>query len=679
MASIRDLTVSLGFDFDKESLASIDRGIKTLKENLIGVGVAAAGAAATLFGFAKATADSANELRRAASEIGIGKNDLQVLGHLAETSGASFEDMTGGLRSLVGAMNAARFGAGTQADAFRRLGIIFKGSNGELLPVVDVYKQLADRMSRMQDGTKKTAIATDILGGSAGKLMETLSRGSSVIADAGNELASFGGIIDEAGFRKAQEFTLSLQRLMAQVKAIAKAVGFSLMPIIQNVIRMFGRWIQTNRELIKSNIAQFTSVLIGFLHRLFRITRSVVEVITGLYKGLNLLLTPFGGLVTVLRYAAYAMGLFIAGRTIGALFDVAKAVFNIGSAFNLVSLKALLIPILIAAAAAAIYLIVDDIVAFMDGRPSFLGYLLKNKDKILAQVKAFFERMKKFVLDFVEKALVAIFRFFDVPEAEAIKAAKRIRNAFDSVLSFITAAIMGAINIIMTLVRDAVALLVDLITKPKETFENLGLRFAQIFGNILRSGFEAFTGIAKALAGIFGVNGLSFDKVWANFKDTALSVIEYVQDKLGQLFQGLKGIVLGIGEFIFYIMSEFIKGAVALINAPIDTLKNLGKKLFDSIDGSPNPNALRQFLPSGVGPVQPLPDPLGLNPNSFLGIGAASNSNQSSVIFNPTINVSTQPGADGMDIAETIKKVTSEEFKRSLRQTNTVIQPAIKY
>lgn len=683
---LRELVVTLGFDIDLKKLDNIEKAVEELKTNLQGVAIVAASAAAALFGFAKVTADSANNIRNTAAQLGVGTKDLQALGFAAEKNGATFEDMVGGLQSLTQAMNAARLGSGNQADAFRRLGITFKDNQGVLLPVVEVYQQLADRMSKMDDGTKKVAIASDILGGSAGKLLQTLSQGATAAGVAGRELESMGGILSETDFLIAKQFQSTLTVFTTQLSAIGKKIGFAIIPQVSKAIGMFQKWMSVNQNLIRVKISEFLNVLGVVLNKIFRISRSVLEVITGLYKGLEFLLKPVGGVAQAFKVLAYGLALFVAGRTLIALGTIAQTVFNIGKAFTLVNAKALLVPMLIAAVAAAIYLIVDDIVAYVEGRPSFLGWLLRNKDKILKDLDVFFTRVRKSIFDFVEKILVKFFEFFDVPTKQAKQAAAKIRGIFENLFDVLKSLMTNPFVILMTVLEQGTRLIVDLFTKPMETFEQLGSRIAMIFGETLKSAMYGMADLGQTIGKLFGVNPETIKRLWTTFLDVGFLVIGKLQTALQFIFEGLGTFIGAILDKVITAIDFVVKTFGAIIRTiapfladPKGTVGGVFNKAKDALTNNVVADEIaslfnfsKSLLPGGDTPQQ-------ITGKANSATGTTTTNTQAPINYSPTINVNAPTNGSLKDFETSVKKALDDSFKQQLRQTNSILTPQVKY
>jgi hypothetical protein len=146
----------------ESGLASFGR---TAAASLQVVAVAAI-AAGTAMGFAvKHAIDHADALSKSAQKAGVTVEALSRLEFAAKLSDISLEGLTGGLQKLSKAMaDATITKTSTAATAFKALGINITDASGKLRSSTAVLGEIADRFSRLEDGSTKTALAMQIFG-----------------------------------------------------------------------------------------------------------------------------------------------------------------------------------------------------------------------------------------------------------------------------------------------------------------------------------------------------------------------------------------------------------------------------------------------------------------------------------------------------------------------------------
>lgn len=239
-AKIGALHVSLGLDS-----ASFTTGMK-LAENSVArlnrstkvafAAVAAAGvAAATALGFAvKGALDHADAIGKASQKVGVAAESLSRLEYAAKLSDVSLEQLTGGLGRLSKSLaDVAAGGQGPAATAFAALGIKVKDAAGELRASDEVFAEVADRFSRMEDGSTKTALAMSLFGKTGAELIPMLNSGRAGLKAMADESDRFGQTISGAAARGAEEFNDTLTRVGAISSGVANQIMQGMLPSLQ--------------------------------------------------------------------------------------------------------------------------------------------------------------------------------------------------------------------------------------------------------------------------------------------------------------------------------------------------------------------------------------------------------------------------------------------------------------
>lgn len=219
-ATIGALRVSLGLDS-----AQFEDGLKSAQNSLgkfgktagvaVAAAVTAATAAVTALGYAvKGVIDYADEMDKAAQKFGVPIEDLTRLKYAAEMSNVSFESLGTGLRKLAQNMDdAATGGFSRGAEAFQRLGVEVRNTDGSMRSQSDVMGDLAAKFETMPDGAQKTALAMQIFGKSGADLIPILNEGKAGLAALTAEADAFGLVIGSETAAQADAFNDNLDRM----------------------------------------------------------------------------------------------------------------------------------------------------------------------------------------------------------------------------------------------------------------------------------------------------------------------------------------------------------------------------------------------------------------------------------------------------------------------------------
>ena len=151
----------------------------------------------TLKNFATAALKTADQLKGLTAETGLSSTELQKLRYIGEDVGVSVETMATSMKRIVKSMNAARDGAGDQADAYKKLKVEVVDAQGALRDGNTVYGEVLDALGKMTNETERDALAQIVLGRSATELNAIIELGADGMKELGDQAESTGAIMSE--------------------------------------------------------------------------------------------------------------------------------------------------------------------------------------------------------------------------------------------------------------------------------------------------------------------------------------------------------------------------------------------------------------------------------------------------------------------------------------------------
>lgn len=391
---ITELVAQLSLQVDTKALDNFQQKLGNLSSSLITLGAPVAAAAGTLFGFAKMTADAGDEAIKTSQKIGVNVETLQELQHAAGLADLSNEGLATGLKFLNKNIYGAIEGGKEQIKTFKTLGVSFKGTDGQARDAGDVLKELSDTFSGMEDGPKKTALAMEVFGKAGAEMIPFLNSGSKGLQEMAEEARAFGTVISEDSAKLSEEFNDNLTRSTRLFAGIRNMVGAKLIPIINGLNLKFLEFVKANRVIIAQKIEKFFGTLGNVVEKTWKF-------FTALYDSASGIAEVFGGLENVITAAAYAFAIFAGAKVLFSIGQMVGAIANLSSMFTMLNLKALLIPILIGAAVVALGLIIEDIVAFFQGKDSVTGVILQKFQELFGKLSEGFDGMGSGVKTFV--------------------------------------------------------------------------------------------------------------------------------------------------------------------------------------------------------------------------------------------------------------------------------------
>ncbi len=308
-----------------KGLRLAERKLRAFGNNIrnLGLKMTALGAAVTLpvLKAARSFSKMGDQVAKMAKRTGLSVETLSELRYVASQTGTEFESLEMAFRRMQRSIYDAGRGLSTAVDALADLGLTFEDLK-DLSPE-EQFKLLAERLSLIEDPTRRAGIAMSLFGRSGTNLLPMFAAGAAGIEKLQKEARELGLTISSVDAAAAEEFTDALDRLWKSVKMGVFYVGASLAPALQKVSEMvtkiiahINKWINANRGLIVM-VAAVGAALVtaGLLLITFGASVSLVAAMVGklaaVFKltgsAVSLLLSPVGLVVTALSALAAAI------------------------------------------------------------------------------------------------------------------------------------------------------------------------------------------------------------------------------------------------------------------------------------------------------------------------------------------------------------------------------------
>lgn len=230
-----------------------------------GMGIAAIGASITapLLALGAVFASRGKELLELSAGLGLTVEGLSALEYAARKSGASSEDLAGGLTKMNRLIAEASDGTPGAAAKLEHLGITFE----ELAPLGTIGRMslFADRIAAIRDPGIQAGRALEIFGKGARPLIPLLRQGAAGIAAFIEQARAKGLIVSTEDAESAKQFTMQMGALAGACKTAAMIIGAGLLPglsaafsgdkdlaaSIVSVARATGEWLRANAGMIE--------------------------------------------------------------------------------------------------------------------------------------------------------------------------------------------------------------------------------------------------------------------------------------------------------------------------------------------------------------------------------------------------------------------------------------------
>jgi hypothetical protein len=367
---VREIFAKLGLDVNAQSLLKAmtvfelaKDAIHKLKENF-------EGAIEKVKETIEKTAEHAEELEHMSLKTGIGTEALQEFGYAAQMSGSSLGAMTGTLKFLSRNAYEAATKGGAAAAAFQSIGVHVKDAGGKIKEPKELFLAMADAISKVEDPSKRAAMAQRLFGRSGTELLPMLMKGRAGIEALGNEAHEFGVVMDEDTIKSGAELAESLKRISMMSQGLVTLLVGPLMKPLAELAEQFIEWRKANEAVVKTRIAQYTELITKVIHGLADAVKFVVH-------WLDVFAMILGAIALAMVLSNIPALALLAGAYIRA--GIAAAVSGLQAAASWVAAMA---PVAaLAALLLVIALIADDIYTFLKGGDSMIGRLAPAWEK----------------------------------------------------------------------------------------------------------------------------------------------------------------------------------------------------------------------------------------------------------------------------------------------------------
>ena len=249
----------------KKSGSSLAGGIaKGIAAGSVVVAGAVASASSAMISAAGATAEYGDQIDKASQKMGVSSTFYQEWDAVLQHSGTSMDSMSATFKKLATAsQNASK----DQVAAFKAIGLEMEDVKN--MSAEDLFANVISGLQGMEEGTERTAIATQLLGKGAqelGPLMNTSAEDTQAMIDRVHEL---GGVMSEDSVKAAAAYQDSLQDMQTALDGVKRGVISDLLPVLTEFMNQVGDFV-TNTDLtpITNIIKSAVSALGNFIKSL---------------------------------------------------------------------------------------------------------------------------------------------------------------------------------------------------------------------------------------------------------------------------------------------------------------------------------------------------------------------------------------------------------------------------
>lgn len=349
---IKEFLVGLGFDIDDASYGEFTNGIAAATKKVALLGAAVKAAAALIFRNVLKTAEGLDELGDISERIGTPVKDIEKLGYIASQTGSSQEALRASLENVAKAAGEATIGVGRGKEAFEKLGIKAKDSKGKLKDSAVLLGEIGEKIKKLDKGAQ---IAFVERLGVDRTLIQTITGDVSALSDEFEKMYDAAGINANEAAAAAGEFMDEWGKLKEISRQLYRAinVGFML-KFKDDIIRL--------RKMIMENAASIKRFVSGIMTVITRMASAIGAAAMRIIGWIVKIANWFDQLDDDIKRTIVIVAALIA-------------------AWKLLNLQFLATPLgALIASFAALFLIVDDLLTYLEGGDSYINWSKWEKE-----------------------------------------------------------------------------------------------------------------------------------------------------------------------------------------------------------------------------------------------------------------------------------------------------------
>lgn len=197
-------------------MQSMAKSVSFLKNSLLSIA-----SIGSLVALGKSAIDVGGQLSDMSKKFGVSAEELSQLSYVGKMVGVELEDMGNGFKFLSKSISEAQDPTTAQATAFRLLGVNTKNANGTLKSTSEIFDDVADAFSGLEDGANKTALALAIFGKAGSNMLPLFEKGAAGIKEMKAESIALGLSMNDEEIKKLDEYGDAIDRIGMKAKTSA--------------------------------------------------------------------------------------------------------------------------------------------------------------------------------------------------------------------------------------------------------------------------------------------------------------------------------------------------------------------------------------------------------------------------------------------------------------------------
>lgn len=489
---------SAGDDAGKVSGSSFSGAFSGVLKGVAGITTAVttaiAGATAAVISASGEVAAYGDEIDKNSQKMGVSSKFYQEWDAVLQHSGTSMGSMSATFKKLA---TASQNATDAQKEAFEALGMSMQ--DVQSMSAEDLFKNVVAGLQDMEEGTERTALATELLGKGAmelGPLLNTSAEDTQAMIDTVNEL---GGVMSEEAVKAAAGYQDALQDMTTAMSGLKNNMIAEFLPGMTEVMNGLAGFIAGDEGSLDAVSNGINDLLNNVSDMFPQFIELAMSIITGIADAIitNLPSLMETGTQIIIELAKYV---------IEALPNLIESAFQVVITIAQGIIQALpeLLPTIIDVIKQIALFLIDNIPLLIDAA---LELMLGLADGLVKAIPDLIKAIPEIISSLLDALLSSIPKLIEA----GIQLLVALVEDLPTIISAIVEALPQIIDAILTAIMDSLPLIIDAGVK---LFIALIENLPTIIITIVKAIPQIITGIVNA-----------FKNAWPQIKQSGQNLI----------------------------------------------------------------------------------------------------------------------------------------------------------
>lgn len=490
----------------------------------------------------KETAEYGDNIDKMSQKMGISAEAYQEWDFILQHAGSSIDSMSRGMQTLQ--KNAVN-----SADKFEKLGI----SQEKLasMSTEELFAETIKGLQGMEEGAERTALASELLGGSAKELGALLNMSAEDTDNMMEQVHELGGVMSDEAVKASAQYADSLQNLQTVMSGLQHGTFAEFLPsvvdIMDGLTAIFSGDSGSGIALINQGVEKFIEQMNATLPKIMDIGG---KIILGLIEAIvtNLPSLVEEGTTVIIEFIQGLIGMLPKIVTAGVQVIVAL-IKGIGQALPQ------LIPAVVEAILEIVQALIDNIDLLIDGVLTFMqGFV----DGIIEAIPIIVEALPDLIEALIDGILGAIPQIIDagiklltslieaLPDiivAIVQKLPEIIDGIISGLLEHLPEIIQAGVELLVALISNTPKIVIEIVKRLPEIIVGIVQGLMNSIGDIIQAGVDLMVGLGKGIAS-WATN------IWTKAKEIGQKVLDAIKQFPSKLIEQGKALVQGLWQGI---------------------------------------------------------------------------------------------------------------------------------